>query len=89
MPGDILLFQEQNKFIYDVFLTIFHIPMGVHFIHTHEGARDAQAIWKHLTSYMHTSTTADIIIEDLIGWMTSRRLYTIIYPRMVGIDESV
>ena len=44
MPDDILLFQEHNKFMYYLFLTILQTPMGLHFVRTHEGARDAQAI---------------------------------------------
>jgi len=46
MPDDILLFQEHNKFMYYLFLTILQTPMGLHFVRTHEGARDAQAIWQ-------------------------------------------
>jgi len=49
--------------------------MGIHFVRlAHYGMRDAQAIWKDLTSYMLTSTRADTFIKDLSGCMTPMRL---------------
>jgi len=35
--------------------------MGIHFVCAHYVMRDDGAIWKDLTSYMHTSTTANIL----------------------------
>ena len=55
------IFQEQNMFMYDIFLTIIQTPMGIHFVCAHYGMRDDGAILKDLTSYMHTSTTANIL----------------------------
>ena len=41
IPDDVLLFQEQNKFMYDIFMTILQTPMGIHFVHAHYVTRDA------------------------------------------------
>jgi len=63
IQDDVLLFQEQNKFMYDIFLTILETPMGIHFVHVHYVTRNGWAIWKDLASYMHTSTRADIFTK--------------------------
>jgi hypothetical protein len=73
-PDDINLFQEQNKFMYDVFLTILRTSMGKHFVRTYDLTRDAQSVWKDYTTYMRTSTKADMEIEDLMTVITSFRL---------------
>ena len=73
-PDDIALFDEQNKFMYDVFNTVLKTPMGKHFVRNHENARDAQAVWKDYLHYMRTSTKADMQIEDLMTVLTSFRL---------------
>jgi len=77
-PGsndEVLLFQEQNKFMYDVF-TLLQTPMEIHSVRNFEASRDAQANWRSLTLYMHTSNRADIAIENLLGQITSKRLAT-------------
>jgi hypothetical protein len=73
-PDDIVLFNEQNKFMYDVFNTVLKSPMGKHFVRNHENARDAQAVWKDYLHYMRTSTKADMQVEDLMTVLTSFRL---------------
>jgi hypothetical protein len=70
-PNDIALFNEQNKFMYNVFNTVLKTPMGKHFVRTHEIARDAQVVWKDYLHYMCTSTKADMQIEDLMTVLTS------------------
>jgi hypothetical protein len=71
---DINLFREQQKFMYDVFLTILRTSMGKHFVRTHDIQRDAQSVWKDYLNYMRTSTKADMEIEDLMTVITSFRM---------------
>jgi hypothetical protein len=71
---EILLFKEQNKFMYDVFNTILGTTMGQHFVTQHESTRDAQQVWKGYVDYMRTSTRADLEVEDLMTALTSQRL---------------
>ena len=46
----------------------------VHFIAIHEDDRDARRVWKDYTTYMETSTSADMQIEELMSSLTSLRL---------------
>ena len=73
---EMLLFEEQNKFMYDVFITIIQTHMGKHFLRQHENTWDAQLVWRDYVGYMRTSTCANIVIEDFMTALTSRRLYT-------------
>jgi hypothetical protein len=75
-PDDIALFNEQNKFMFDVFNTTLKTPMGKHFVRNHESTRNAQAIWSDYLTYMRTSSKADMQIEDLMMVLTSFRLTT-------------
>ena len=69
-----LLLREQNNFMYDVFASILQTTMGAHFIAVHEDNRNAQLVWKDYTTYMKTSTSADMQIEELMSSLTSLRL---------------
>ena len=69
-----LLLREQNNFMYDVFATIFQTTMGAHYVAVHEDDRDAQLVWKDYSTYMKTSTSADMQIEELMSSLTSLRL---------------
>ena len=69
-----LLLREQNNFMYDVFASILQTTMGAHFIAVHEDDRNAQLVWKDYTTYMKTSTSADMQIEELMSSLTSLRL---------------
>ena len=71
---DAILFEEQKKFMYDVWTTILKTPMGKHFVRQHEGTRDAQAVWRDYVNYMRSSTRADIEIEGLMTTLTSLRI---------------
>ena len=71
---DVVLFEEQKKFMYDVWTTILKTPMGKHFVRQHEGTRDAQAVWRDYVNYMRSSTRADIEIEGLMTTLTSLRI---------------
>lgn len=71
---DIVLFEEQKKFMYDVWTTILKTPMGKHFVRQHESTRDAQAVWRDYMNYMRSSTRADIEIEGLMTTLTSLRI---------------
>ena len=62
-----LLLQEQNNFMYDVFASILQTTMEAHFIAMHEDDRNAQMVWKDYTTYMKTSTSADMQIEELMS----------------------
>ncbi len=70
-PDEILLFEEQKKFMYNVWATILKTPMGKHYVRLHENTQDAQAVWRDYTTYMRSSTRADIEIEDLMTNLTS------------------
>ena len=48
--------------------------MGAHFIALHENDRNTQMVWKDYTTYMKTSTSADMQIEELMSSLTSLRL---------------
>jgi hypothetical protein len=73
-PDEIILFSEQNKFMYDVYVSTLQTPMGKHFVRQYEGNRDAQAVWRDYLNYMRSSTRADIEIEDLMTALTSTRI---------------
>lgn len=73
---DAVLFEEQKKFMYDVWTTILKTPMGKHFVRQHESTRDAQAVWRDYVNYMRSSTRADIEIEGLMTTLTSLRIST-------------
>ena len=71
---DILLFQEQQKYMFDVLIFIVRTPMGKHFVRQHEHTRDAQSVWRDYINHMRTSTKADIELEDLLTSITSLRI---------------
>ena len=71
---DILLFQEQQKYMFDVLTFILRTPMGKHFVRQHENTRDAQSVWRDYINHMRTSTKADIELEDLLTSLTSLRI---------------
>ncbi len=73
-PDDVVLFEEQKKFMYDVWATILKTPMGKHYVRLHENTRDAHAVWRDYINYMRSSTRADIEIEDLMTSLTSLRI---------------
>ena len=73
-PDEDALFEEQKKFMYDVWTTILKTPMGKHYVRLHEGKRDAQAVWRDYVTYMRSSTRADLEIEELMTTLTSLRL---------------
>ena len=68
------LFNEIQKFMYDVFITTLKTSMGRHFVRVHESTGDAQAVWKDYSYHMRTSTKADMELEDLLTIITSARL---------------
>ena len=71
---DILLFQEQQKYMFDVLTFILRTPMGKYFVRQHENTRDAQSVWRDYINHMRTSTKADIELEDLLTSLTSLRI---------------
>ena len=73
-PDDTILFIEQQKFMYDVWVNTIRTPMGRHYVRKNEGNRDAQAVWRDYANYMRSSTRADIEIEDLMTALTSLRI---------------
>jgi hypothetical protein len=73
-PDDTILFIEQQKFMYDVWVNVLRTPMGKHYVRKNEGNRDAQAVWRDYANYMRSSTRADIEIEDLMTALTSLRI---------------
>jgi len=68
------LFNEMQKFMYDISITKLKTSMGQHFVHAHKSTGDAQAVWKDYSYYMRTSTKADMELEDLLTIFTSARL---------------
>ena len=78
---EILLFQEQQKYIFDVLTLIFHIHMGKHFVRQHEHSRDAQSVWRDYINHMRTSTNADIELEGLLTSL----FYWTCWIRFVGM----
>ena len=73
-PDETVLFNEQNNFMYDVFVTILQTNMGQFYVRNHEHDRNAQAIWSDYLKYMRTSTRADLESEDLMTYLTTARL---------------
>ena len=71
-----LLFSEQNKFLYDVFLSTIQTPVGKNIVREFESSSDAQAVWKAYSNHMRTSTRAEIEIEDLMKKLTTLRFDT-------------
>jgi len=71
------LFVEKQKFMYDVFIGTLKTSMGQHFVHAHEATGDAQAVWRDYSSYMRTSTSTDMELEDLLSLITSEGLKTL------------
>jgi len=70
------LFVEMQKFMYDVFIGTLKNSMGQHFVRAHEATGDAQAVWRDYSSYMRTSTKADMELEDLLSLIRSTRITT-------------
>ena len=54
--------EEQNTFMYDVFLSTLLTPIGQFHIRNHELNRDAKKVWENYCGYMQTSTREDIKI---------------------------
>ena len=52
------LFKEQQRFIYDVLISILKTPMGRHFVRKYEASHDAQMVWRECTTYMTSSRIA-------------------------------
>ena len=50
---DILLFQEQQRYMFDVLTFILRTPMGKHFVRQHENTRDAQSVWRDYINHMN------------------------------------
>jgi len=73
---EVALFDEQQKFMYDVFINILRTDRGIHFVRTHSITKDAQSIWREYSNYMNTSTKADLEIQRLMSSITSKRLTT-------------
>ena len=68
------LFREQQRFIYDVLISILKTPMGRHFVRKYEASHDAQMVWKEYTTYMTSSTSGELKVEQLLSEVTSLRL---------------
>ena len=79
-PDDTILFNEQQKFMYDVWVNVLRTPMGKHYVRKNEGQRDAQAVWRDYANYMRSSTRADIEIEDLMTALLNVGCYACITP---------
>ena len=54
-PDDTILFNEQQKFMYDVWVNVLRTPMGKHYVRKNEGQRDAQAVWRDYANYLRSS----------------------------------
>jgi len=72
-PDEVLLFCEQQNFMYNVFLAILKTSMGKHLICKYEATRDTQSTWKDYIHYMKTSTQADLEIESIMAHLTATR----------------
>ena len=64
---------EMKKFMCDFFIRTLKTSMGQHFVHAHEATVDANAVLRDYSSYMRTSTRADMELEDLLYLITSAR----------------
>ena len=65
-----------QKFMYNAFIGTLKTSMVQHFVHAHEATGDAQAVWRDYSSYIRTSTKADMELEDLLSLITSARITT-------------
>ncbi len=68
------IFKEQNKFMYDVFISILRTSMGKFFVRKHEENRNAQLVWSDYTEHMKSSVCGDMKIEKIMSQLTSNRL---------------
>ena len=68
------LYDAQQKFMYDVFLSIMKTDRGMHFVRKYSSTKDAQSVWRDYSEYMSTSTKADLEIERLMTCFTNQRL---------------
>ena len=68
------LFQEQSKFMYDVFNTILLTDIGKHFVRKHSSTGNAQKVWIDYEAHMNTSTRAEVEIENIMTTLTTSRL---------------
>ena len=68
------LFQEQSKFMYDVFNTILLTDIGKHFVRKHSSTGNAQKVWIDYEAHMNTSTRAEVEIENIMTRLTTSRL---------------
>ena len=65
------LFKEQQRFIYDVLISILKTLMGPHFVQKYEASHDTQMVWKEHTTYM---TSGELKVEQLLSEVISLRL---------------
>ena len=75
-PDEIELFKEQNKFMYNVFVTILQTPMGMHYVREQETTCNAQKVWINYCNYMKSSTKAHLQLKDLMTELISLQLTT-------------
>ena len=69
-----LLFQEQNNFIYDVFLTTIQTNMGIHYVRTFERNRDAQSVWTSYCKYTQHSSKSELRVNKIMKDLTLAKL---------------
>ena len=74
-PGaDTELFNEQQKYLYDVLLRALQSDKGKAIVRKHQERADAQRICAEIFDFWATSTTASLSASDIMKYITSARI---------------
>jgi hypothetical protein len=68
------IFRAKNRFMYSVFDAKIKTNKGIAIVRSHEVDRDAQAVWKELSTYQTTSTSGVLARGELLGFLTTFKL---------------
>ena len=74
LPPNIGLFQEQQKYMYQVFVKNCQTDKGKEIVRAYESTFNAQAIYKELSTHCMKSTTAQLNSSELMTYITSVRI---------------
>jgi len=72
--GDRALFDEHQKFMYNVFFRTVQTSAGMAIVTSHAIDRDAQAIWRELCARAKTSTQASQNTEAILKYLTTAKV---------------
>ena len=73
-PEEMELFNEKQKYMYLVAITILKTDRGIVYVGQHEADRDAQKVFEKVLNFYLNSRTADIDTDATLKYITSAKL---------------